>query len=94
TPHEIVGQHFLNFVHPDDRSALESGWQQTLSAKGSDSKVRFLTKKGSEIPVRISSNVHVAEGKVVSVTGILTERTEHRAAREGRGTGQRKEPAR
>ena len=94
TPHEIVGQHFLNFVHPDDRSALESGWQQTLSAKGSDSKVRFLPKKGGEIPVRISSNVHVAEGKVVSVTGILTERTEHRGAREGRGTGQRKEPAR
>lgn len=94
TPHEIVGQHFLNLVHPDDRAALEADWQQTLRSKGSDSKFRFLTKKGNEIPVRISSNAHLEDGKVVSVTGILTERTEHRSARDGKGAASRKEPSR
>jgi PAS domain S-box-containing protein len=86
SPRQIVGERFSRFVHPDDRAGLENNWQQTIGGKGSDYKFRILTRQGVEVPVRTSSKVHMEDGKVVSVTGILTERSEHRGARDGKAS--------
>jgi PAS domain S-box-containing protein len=93
TPGEIIGKHFSTFVHPDDRAGLEASLQLTLDGKANDYTFRVLTKQGKESHVRTSSKVHTEDGKVVSVTGIMTQRTEHQVAREGKSVG-RKESAR
>jgi PAS domain S-box-containing protein len=93
TPGEIVGEHFSTFVHPDDRTGLEGSLEMALAGKANDHTFRILTKQGKDTRVRASSKVHMEEGKVVSITGIMTEWTEHRAPREGK-SAPRKESTR
>lgn len=80
-PREIVGEHFLRFVHPHDRPGLLAEWERTLAGQLSDYEFRILTKDGEERFVRSSSRARTDTGEAVVVSGIMKDCTEQRRIR-------------
>jgi PAS domain S-box-containing protein len=80
-PREIIGEHFLRFVHPHDRPALLAEWERTLNGQLSDFEFRILTKDGEERFVRTSSRARTDTGEAVVVSGIMKDCTEQRRIR-------------
>ena len=78
---EIIGEHFLRFVHPHDRAGLLSEWERTLGGQLSDYEFRILTKDGEERFVRTSSRARTDTGEAVVVSGIMKDCTEQRRVR-------------
>jgi PAS domain S-box-containing protein len=81
TPEEIVGEHFLRFVHPHDRQGLLEDWERTLSGQIGEYEFRILTKDGEERFVRSSSRVRTDRGEAVVVAGIMRDCTEQLRSR-------------
>ena len=81
-PSEIIGRNFLEFVHPDDVSGLQASFQATLHGKPEQAEFRAYSKDGILIHLRSSSRSHVENGRVVGLTGVLTDITERKQVEE------------
>jgi len=92
TPDEVVGQAFEHFVHPDDLPGLAKNWEHTLAGKFSEYQFRILTKAGSALAIRTSSRVHYVDGRVQSVTGIMTPVTQSQNSRQANHSVKKKDP--
>lgn len=81
TPDEIVGEHFIRFVHPHDRQGLLEDWERTLTGQIGEYEFRILTKDGEERFVRTSSRVRTDRDETVVVAGIMRDCTEQLLSR-------------
>jgi PAS domain S-box-containing protein len=81
TPDEVVGEHFIRFVHPHDRQTVLEGWERTLAGQIGDYESRILTRDGEERFVRVSARVRPDRDGSVVVAGIMHDTTEERRTR-------------
>ena len=75
-PSEIMGSPFLTFVHPEDRGHSTEGFLQAISSRRQGLEFRIVDKQGKTRFVRTSSHPEFENGKVVAISGILTDITE------------------
>ncbi|MBM4450797.1 MAG: PAS domain S-box protein, partial [Chloroflexi bacterium] len=75
---ELIGQNFSRFIHPDDLPELITSFQGVLAGQLQPSEYRLIDKDGSIRWVRSSSRPQIEDGKVIGVTGILTDITERK----------------
>jgi PAS domain S-box-containing protein len=79
-PEEIVGRHFTDFVHRDDRERMRQQFPKVLSGALEPSEYRLVTKSGAVRWVRTSSRPARSGGKVVGLNGILNDITDRKIA--------------
>ena len=69
----------LTFFHPDDRPKFETALQKVIEHGEPDELVsRLITAKGRKLYVHIVGKPVIVDGKIVKVTGIMQDITEHR----------------
>lgn len=83
-PADVVGQPFLNFIHPDDLAAVQANFVASLQAETSLPLIfRVNTpKQGTRWFEERGSSNRDAQGHVVGFTGIIRDITEARLAAE------------
>jgi PAS domain S-box-containing protein len=77
---EIIGQHFTEFVHPDDRVGLQESHERTLAGNVEPHEFRILARDRSILNVRTSSRLLWEADQLVGLTGIMTDITERKRA--------------
>ena len=71
----------INHFHTDDRPKLETAIQKALEhGEPYDLKIRFMTARGRKLHVHTVCKPVIIDGKIVKVTGIMQDITEHRQA--------------
>jgi len=75
-PEEFVGQPFSRFIVPEDLLDLVANFHQTLEGSLSPSEFRVVARDGEIRHLRSSSRPRTEDGRVVGLTGILTDITE------------------
>lgn len=84
---ESLGRDALDFVHPDDRDACQSAYNDLIAGRRTTQRynVRFASRGGEyrwcELQAGALTDVH---GTFCGITGLLNDVTERRAAEEGR----------
>lgn len=81
-PEEMVGQHFSQFIHPDDLEAVTAEFATTLAGKLSPYEYRLVTRDGSWRYVRSSSHPYHRDGRPAGLSGVIADITERRQAEE------------
>ena len=79
---ELLGQPFNRFVPPEDLNNLTSRFQRVLSGEVEPYEYRLLHKNGDIRYVRASSRPVMEAGKVVGITAVIVDVTEHKRAEE------------
>ena len=79
---EVIGRSFTEFVHPDDLTERQIDFERTLQGQLQVSEYRLLDKDGSTRYVRSSSRPIVKDGKVIGLTGVMTDITERKESEE------------
>ena len=75
TPPELVGQAYIDFVHPDDRKQTEAVWRELLNGhKVNDFVNRYIRKDGSLVDVLWSVSWSDIERTLFCVAHNVTER--------------------
>ncbi|MEI8174045.1 MAG: PAS domain S-box protein [Deltaproteobacteria bacterium] len=82
TVNEIMGLPFTRFVHPDDLPALLSRFEKTLSGDLQPYEFRVFAKDGAIFHVRTSSRPLWDDGRLVGLTGVMTDISEFKRAEE------------
>jgi PAS domain S-box-containing protein len=82
TVNEIMGVPFTHFVHPDDLPALLSRFEKTLSGDLQPYEFRVFAKDGAIFHVRTSSRPLWDDGRLVGLTGVMTDISEFKRAEE------------
>lgn len=77
---EFIGQPFDRFVHPDDLAELWERFRQTLNGHVEPFEFRALAKDGGVLNVSASSRPMWDDGRLVGVTGIMTDVTDRKRA--------------
>jgi len=77
---EIINQNFAYFVHPDDLSGLQASLERTLSGQKEPYEFRVFDKDSEILYVRSSSHSLIKDGKILGLTGVLTDITERQKA--------------
>ena len=78
----MIGKNFAEFVHPEDIPELISSFKKSFEGVMENSEFRTITKDGSYLYVRSSSNPTIEDGVVVGLTGVLVDITERKRAEE------------
>ena len=80
----LLGEAWLDYVHPDDRASLVTGWRRALVANEEYAhEYRLVLADGALRWVYgRSAPVHDAEGRVIGSVGTVEDVTERRALRE------------
>jgi len=82
-PQELIGQHFLRDIHPDDVGELETVLADTIAgSRRSVHEFRVFDRSGRIHWVRSSARVRLANGQPDGVQGVLTDITEQKRAEE------------
>ncbi len=82
-PEEINGRHLSEFFHPDDLPIIADKFQKMLSGQEVEpSEVRVPHKSGDVIWIRTSSRLHVRNGIISGLQGLLTDITARKHAEE------------
>jgi PAS domain S-box-containing protein len=81
-PEEITGRHFQETVHPDDLGTLKEGYQRDLTGQVKPHEFRLLDKAGGFRHVRVYSRQLIEDGRVVGLTGVMSDITERKQAEE------------
>jgi len=84
SPSELLGKHFVDFVHPDDRRHRLKPFHKILSGMDSPSEYRYLTKNKEVIWIRTIARPLLKEGRVIGLQGVLIDITERKKAQEQR----------
>ena len=79
-PEQIIGVPFKEFVHPDDQSAVETAFARVLAGHREPLEFRVIGKDGHLYHVRTSSRPLVEEGRVVGLTGVISDISDRKAA--------------
>jgi PAS domain S-box-containing protein len=82
TVNEIIGVPFTRFVHPDDLPALLSRFEKTLDGNIQPYEFRVFAKDGVIFHVRTSSRPLWDNGRLVGLTGVMTDISEFKHAEE------------
>ncbi|MCX5846086.1 MAG: PAS domain S-box protein [Deltaproteobacteria bacterium] len=82
TVNEIIGVPFTRFVHPDDLPALLSRFEKTLDGNLQPYEFRVFAKDGAIFHVRTSSRPLWDDGRLVGLTGVMTDISEFKRAEE------------
>jgi PAS domain S-box-containing protein len=82
TVNEIIGVPFTRFVHPDDLPALLSRFEKTLDGNIQPYEFRVFAKDGVIFHVRTSSRPLWDDGRLVGLTGVMTDISEFKHAEE------------
>ena len=81
-PEHFVGVPFSEFIHPDDRPSVANGFARVLAGKQEPLEYRFLEGDGGIRHVRTSSRLLLENGRVVGLTGVMSDITERKRAEE------------
>jgi PAS domain S-box-containing protein len=87
-PEQIIGRHFSESVCPDDQSALAEErvreWIEHGERAGQPepNEIRLLGKDGGFRHVRVSTRPQLEDGRVVGLTGVMSDITERKRAEE------------
>lgn len=73
---EVLGQPFTRFVHPDDLPGLTASFCNALSGQQEVYQFRVFDMNGTVRYVRTSSRTIEEDGKVVGLTGVMSDITE------------------
>src|SRR5579864_64689 len=77
---DVIGQPFSQFVHRDDRAALQQSFADALTGNPQTGEFRFIHKNGGVYSCRVSSRPQFQHSQAVGVTGVVVDITEQRAA--------------
>ena len=81
-PEQIIGRHFSESFYPDDRSALAEEPIHDLTEQQEPREIRLLEKEGGVRHVRVSTRPQMEDGRVVGLTGVMSDITERKRAEE------------
>ena len=90
TPEQMVGRHFQETVHPDDRAALADRFEEDLAGRSKPFEFRFLDREGGFRYLRVSGRPVLQEGRVAGITGVLSDVTERKRAEQLRAEAEAK----
>ena len=78
TPHELIGRHILEFIHPDNRHTLSQVFAKAVRTGVTGPPMSYLLKKkdGSYFHAEQKSGVIKRDGKPVMISGIIRDVTE------------------
>ncbi len=79
---QIIGMPFAHFIHPDDLAGLVSSFERSLNGQLESYEFRLLSSDGTVRHVHTSSRQLMEEGKLVGLTGIMSDITERKKAEE------------
>jgi len=77
-PHEVIGHHFLEYIHPDDQALLLESYRELMSGRYGPSEYRVFDKSGKVRWVRSISRLIREGGAVVGVTAVLMDITDRK----------------
>ena len=77
---EVIGQSFSRFIHPDDLPGLRHRFECVLAGQLEPFEFRVLDKDETVRYVRTSSRPLTESGKLVGLTGVIVDITEHKQA--------------
>lgn len=73
-PEEVIGKHFLYFIHEEDAEQLRKRFTELGNGVVKESEYRFMLKNGDYMWVRsISEPVYDDKGNIISFRGILSD---------------------
>jgi putative two-component system response regulator len=84
-PEEIVGRHFLELTHPEDRLADQDAFAALVTARRTTyvAEKRYLHRDGRFVPARLSiTTIHDGNGTATQFYGQVQDLTETRRAAE------------
>ncbi len=76
TLEDVIGKHFLEFVHPEDREAFKHVFQKRLAGCHDFHEYRVLTKDGKVRYCQSTSRAIYKNGELVGFVGIIRDITE------------------
>ena len=79
---DIIGKSFVDFIHPDDLGMVFESRARTINGKFEPLEYRLVDRDGKAVYVRTSSRPVYDGGAVVGITGIITDITEQKRARD------------
>lgn len=80
TPEEIIGRHFEEHIHPDDRAMLVEAYYRDLAGQVEPHEFRFRKKDGSFLFARAFSRPLLEDSRVVGLTGVMSDITDRKRA--------------
>ncbi|MDD5475873.1 MAG: PAS domain S-box protein [Syntrophales bacterium] len=81
-PEELIGKHYIDFVHPDDREGRIDQFQKVLAGVYEPSEYRFLAKDGTPLWMRTSGRAIFQDEQLIGVQGTLVDITDRKRAEE------------
>jgi two-component sensor histidine kinase len=78
----IIGKSFVDFIHPDDLEMVFESRARTINGVFEPLEYRLVDRDGKAVYVRTSSRPVYEGGEVVGITGIITDITEQKKARD------------
>ncbi|MBI2395668.1 MAG: PAS domain S-box protein [Deltaproteobacteria bacterium] len=81
-PHEVVGQSWRRFVHPDDLPAITAYLERVVAGHTEPHEFRVIDRDGKVRFTRVASRVAVEEPHDVGITGVLIDLTQQRDVEE------------
>lgn len=72
-PGEITGQPIERFIHPDDWPGVRESFERTLAGQQEPYDFRVLDKDGKAVYVHTSGRPLLDNGRVVGITGVMTD---------------------
>ena len=79
---QVVGARFSDFIHADDRSLALAGFERVLAGHQEAQEFRFVGKDGAVRHVRTSNRPLLEDGRLVGLTGVMSDITERKRAEE------------
>lgn len=76
TINEVLGKHFVDFVHPEDKNDRIAQFKKILSGISEPAEYRLLKKDGTSLWIRTNARPILEEGKLKGVQGALTDITD------------------
>jgi len=73
---ELIGKNFIEVLHKDDAPLVLCGREKVLNDRGEPTEYRIVDKSGKPIWVRGSSRPIYKNGKIVGITGVITDITD------------------
>ncbi len=80
TPDEVIGRPFSDFVHPEDLERLQQSLTKTMQGDLSPFEFRVIDKDMAAAYVRTSSRPTTENGRIVGLTGTMTDITQSKLA--------------
>ena len=77
---DIIGHHFLDFVHPEDAQEIKERFDIILHQGSTSFEARFVDKDGTYRYQIISVNVRYDNEEPMMITGVMTDITDRRIA--------------